>query len=107
MFLRWLEPLAKKLADIRQQIQRKRHNRQLRQQRQEVENQLSLEKFLDEKLGMLQPANWLRSQKAVRYEVVAVRAPDRYEGFALCLKTPDHRPYIPAAKSKAQLGRRC
>ncbi len=106
-FLRWLEPLAGNLAHIRQQIQRARGNQQLRQQlqqqRRETENQLSLERFLREALQMPQPVNWLRSQKAVRYEVVAVRAPDRYEGFSLCLKTPDHRPYIPGSELKGAI----
>ncbi|MEZ8218251.1 CRISPR type III-A/MTUBE-associated RAMP protein Csm5 [Candidatus Fervidibacteria bacterium JGI MDM2 SSWTFF-3-K9] len=106
-FLRWLEPLAGNLAHIRQRIQQARDNQQLRQQlqqqRRETENQLSLERFLRESLQMPQPVNWLRSQKAVRYEVVAVRAPDRYEGFAFCLKTPDHRPYIPGSELKGAI----
>ena len=106
-FLRWLEPLAGNLAHIRQRIQQARGNQQLRQQlqqqRRETENQLSLERFLRESLQMPQPVNWLRSQKAVRYEVVAVRAPDRYEGFAFCLKTPDHRPYIPGSELKGAI----
>ncbi|MFA0739582.1 MAG: hypothetical protein LKKZDAJK_002704 [Candidatus Fervidibacter sp.] len=107
MFLQWLEPLAGRLAHIRQQIQQAKDNQQLRQQLQQqrraAENQLSLERFLREALQMPQPVDWLRSQKAVRYEVVAVRTPDRYEGFALCLKTPDHRPYIPGSEIKGAI----
>ena len=107
MFLQWLEPLAGNLAHIRQQIQRARGNQKLRQQlqqqRREAENQLSLERFLRGTLRMPQPANWLRAQKVTRYEIVAVRAPDRYEGFAFCLKTPDHRPYIPGSEIKGAI----
>jgi len=107
LFLQWIEPLAGNLEHIREQIQRAGRNQQLRrqlqQQRREIENQLSLAKFLRETLRMTQPANWLRSQKAIRYEVVAIRAPDRYEGFSFCLKTPDHRPYIPGSEIKGAM----
>ena len=107
MFLQWIEPLAGNLAYIRQQIQRARGNQQLRrqleQQRRDTESRISLGKFLRENLRMPQPADWLRQQKAVRYEVNAIRAPDRYEGFAFCLKTPDHRPYIPGSELKGAI----
>ncbi len=108
LFLRWLEPLIGKLAHLREQIQRARDNQQLRnrlnQERRQVEVQLSLGNFLREILKMPQPAQWLRhTAKAVCYEVPALLAPNRYEGFALCLKTPDHRPYIPGSELKGAL----
>jgi CRISPR type III-A-associated RAMP protein Csm5 len=95
------------LAYIRQQIQRAGRNRALRQQlgrqRREAESNLSLKKFLQETLQMSQPAQWLRSVQALRYEVAAVTPPNRYEGFTLCLKTPDHRPYIPGSELKGAI----
>ena len=106
-FLKWIESLTKRLIYIRQQIWRARDNvqlrRQLDQQRRETESQISLEKFLQEKLKMSRPAKWLHQQKAVRYEVNAIRVPNRYEGFALCIKTPDHRPYIPGSELKGAI----
>jgi CRISPR-associated protein Csm5 len=106
-FLSWIEPLVGNLAYIRQQIQRAGRNQALRQQlgrqRREAESNLSLKKFLQETLQMSQPAQWLRSVQALRYEVVAVALPNRYEGFTLCLKTPDHRPYIPGSELKGAI----
>ncbi|MDT7897904.1 MAG: type III-A CRISPR-associated RAMP protein Csm5 [Armatimonadota bacterium] len=106
-FLSWIEPLVGNLAHIRQQIQRAGRNQALRQQfgrqRREAESNLSLKKFLRENLRMLQPAQWLRSVQALRYEVAAVTPPNRYEGFTLCLKTPDHRPYIPGSELKGAI----
>jgi CRISPR-associated protein Csm5 len=106
-FLSWIEPLVGNLAYIRQQIQRAGRNQALRQQlgrqRREAESNLSLKKFLQETLQMSQPAQWLRSVQALRYEVVAVIPPNRYEGFTLCLKTPDHRPYIPGSELKGAI----
>jgi CRISPR type III-A-associated RAMP protein Csm5 len=106
-FLSWIEPLVGNLAYIRQQIQRAGRNQALRQQlgrqRREAESNLSLAKFLRENLQMSQPAQWLRSVQALRYEVVAVALPNRYEGFTLCLKTPDHRPYIPGSELKGAI----
>jgi CRISPR type III-A-associated RAMP protein Csm5 len=106
-FLSWIEPLVGNLAYIRQQIQRAGRNQalrqRLRQQRREAESNLSLVKFLRENLQMSQPAQWLRSVQALRYEVVAVALPNRYEGFTLCLKTPDHRPYIPGSELKGAI----
>jgi CRISPR-associated protein Csm5 len=106
-FLRWIEPLVGNLAYIRQQIQRAGRNQALRQQlgrqRREAESNLSLAKFLRENLRMSQPAQWLRSVQALRYEVAAVALPNRYEGFTLCLKTPDHRPYIPGSELKGAI----
>lgn len=53
---------------------------------------------------MPQPAQWFRrTAKSVRYEVTAVSVTDRYEGFALCLKTPDNRPYIPGGELKGAI----
>ncbi len=106
-FLSWIEPLVGNLAYIRQQIQRAGRNQALRQQlgrqRREAESNLSLKKFLQETLQMSQPAQWLRSVQALRYEVAAVTPPNRYEGFTLCLKTPDHRPYIPGSELKGAI----
>jgi len=106
-FLSWIEPLVGNLAYIRQQIQRAGRNQALRQQlgrqRREAESNLSLAKFLRENLRMSQPAQWLRSVQALRYEVAAVALPNRYEGFTLCLKTPDHRPYIPGSELKGAI----
>jgi len=106
-FLSWIEPLVGNLAYIRQQIQRAGRNQALRQQlgrqRREAESKLSLKKFLQETLQMSQPAQWLRSVQALRYEVAAVTPPNRYEGFTLCLKTPDHRPYIPGSELKGAI----
>lgn len=106
-FLSWIEPLVGNLAYIRQQIQRAGRNQALRQQlgrqRREAESNLSLKKFLQETLQMSQPAQWLRSVQALRYEVAAVALPNRYEGFTLCLKTPDHRPYIPGSELKGAI----
>jgi CRISPR-associated protein Csm5 len=106
-FLSWIEPLVGNLAYIRQQIQRAGRNQALRQQlgrqRREAESNLSLKKFLQETLQMSQPAQWLRSVQALRYEVAAVIPPNRYEGFTLCLKTPDHRPYIPGSELKGAI----
>jgi CRISPR type III-A-associated RAMP protein Csm5 len=106
-FLSWIEPLVGNLAHIRQQIQRAGRNQalqqQLRQQRRKAESNLSLAKFLRENLRILQPAQWLRSVQALRYEVAAVTLPNRYEGFTLCLKTPDHRPYIPGSELKGAI----
>jgi CRISPR-associated protein Csm5 len=106
-FLSWIEPLVGNLAHIRQQIQRAGRNQalrqQLRRQRREAESKLSLKKFLQENLQMSQPAQWLRSVQALRYEVAAVAPPNRYEGFTLCLKTPDHRPYIPGSELKGAI----
>jgi CRISPR-associated protein Csm5 len=106
-FLSWIEPLVGNLAHIRQQIQRAGRNQalqqRLRQQRRDAESNLSLAKFLRENLRMLQPAQWLRSVQALRYEVAAVALPNRYEGFTLCLKTPDHRPYIPGSELKGAI----
>jgi len=106
-FLSWIEPLVGNLAYIRQQIQRAGRNQALRQQlgrqRREAESNLSLAKFLRENLRMSQPAQWLRSVRALRYEVAAVTPPNRYEGFTLCLKTPDHRPYIPGSELKGAI----
>jgi CRISPR-associated protein Csm5 len=106
-FLSWIEPLVGNLAYIRQQIQRAGRNQALRQQlgrqRREAESNLSLKKFLQETLQMSQPAQWLRSVQALRYEVVAVALPNRYEGFTLCLKTPDHHPYIPGSELKGAI----
>jgi CRISPR type III-A-associated RAMP protein Csm5 len=106
-FLSWIEPLVGNLAHIRQQIQRAGRNQalrqQLRRQRREAESNLSLAKFLRENLQMSQPAQWLRSVQALRYEVAAVAPPNRYEGFTLCLKTPDHRPYIPGSELKGAI----
>ena len=107
MFLGWLEPLVGNLTHIREQIQRARDNKQLRrrleQERRETEGKISLEKFLRETLRMPQPANWLRGKGALRYEITAVRRPDRYEGFALCLKTSDYCPYIPGSELKGAI----
>jgi CRISPR-associated protein Csm5 len=106
-FLSWIEPLVGNLAYIRQQIQRAGRNQALRQQlgrqRREAESNLSLKKFLQETLQMSQPAQWLRSVQALCYEVAAVTPPNRYEGFTLCLKTPDHRPYIPGSELKGAI----
>jgi CRISPR type III-A-associated RAMP protein Csm5 len=106
-FLSWIEPLVGNLAHIRQQIQRAGRNQalrqQLRRQRREAESNLSLAKFLRENLQMSQPAQWLRSVQALRYEVAAVAPPNRYEGLTLCLKTPDHRPYIPGSELKGAI----
>jgi len=106
-FLSWIEPLVGNLAHIRQQIQRAGRNQalqqRLRQQRRDAESNLSLAKFLRENLQMSQPAQWLRSVRALRYEVAAVAPPNRYEGFTLCLKTPDHRPYIPGSELKGAI----
>lgn len=108
MFLQWLEPLAERLAFLREGERRARGNqaqlRSVRQQRQETERSLSLKSFMSETLRMPQPAQWLRqAAKAVQYEVNAVSVPNRYEGFSLCLKTPDHRPYIPGSEIKGAL----
>ncbi len=108
MFLQWLEPLAERLAFLREGERRARGNqaqlRSVRQQRQETERSLSLKSFMSETLRMPQPAQWLRqTAKAVQYEVNAVSVPNRYEGFSLCLKTPDHRPYIPGSEIKGAL----
>ncbi|MEM1552783.1 MAG: type III-A CRISPR-associated RAMP protein Csm5 [Candidatus Bathyarchaeia archaeon] len=108
MFLQWLEPLAERLAFLRERERRARGNqaqlRTLRQQRQKTERSLSLKSFMSETLRMHQPAQWLRqTAKVVRYEVNAVSVPNRYEGFSLCLKTPDHRPYIPGSELKGAI----
>ncbi|MFN3421060.1 MAG: type III-A CRISPR-associated RAMP protein Csm5 [Armatimonadota bacterium] len=107
LFLRWLEPLVEKLAHLREQMQKARGNQQLQKrlqnERQETESQLSLEKFLQQILRVPQPAQWLRQGKGVRYEVTAISLPSRYEGFSLCLKAPDNRPYIPGSELKGAI----
>ena len=63
----------------------------------------TLNHFLRDKLKMSQPAQWLRQQQAVRYELPLASKAQHPPRFFVCLKTPDHRPYIPGSEIKGAL----
>jgi len=63
----------------------------------------TLNHFLREELKMPQPAQWLRQRKAVRYELPLASKAQHPPRFFVCLKTPDHRPYIPGGEIKGAL----
>jgi len=68
-----------------------------------LRDKATLNHFLRDKLKMSQPAQWLRQQQAVRYELPLASKAQHPPRFFVCLKTPDHRPYIPGSEIKGAL----
>jgi len=107
-YLNWIEPILDALSDLDDKIQNARQSRnedlrrQLNQQRRNKVTELSLERFLSQRLGNKNPAAFVRQTSCIAYSVgYAVRPTD--DGFRGFIKGAGWRPFVPGTEIKGAL----
>ena len=102
-YLRWIDPVVDKLAELDRRIDQAKGSwdlkRQLSRQKRDVEAQLSIGWFIENRLG-LNPVNL--AKKCQVYQVTFSSRPGR-EGFRTHIKNAQNEPYIPGTEIKGAM----
>jgi CRISPR-associated protein Csm5 len=100
----WVEKITEELAEIKEKLKKtsdSQAKRELNKKRREIEEKLSLSKFLKEHLKKSNPVSFvIKNAEAYRVKYLTDKIS---RGFKSCVRNPQGLPYIPGSEIKGSI----